>query len=358
MHVDMKGKKSVLKIGRKIIGPGQPVFVVAEISANHLQNLSRAKKLVELACKAGADAVKIQTYTADTLTLNSSKEQFQIKVNAAWKGRTLYQLYKKAYMPWEWYGPLEKIAKRYGKILFSTAYDDSSVDFLEKMNTPVYKIASFELPDIELLKKVAKTKKPVIISRGMASLAELSEAVSVLRRYGAKQIAILHCVSSYPAKPEEMNLATISDIAKRFKVVSGLSDHSLTISAAAASVALGARIIEKHFTLRRADGGFDSAFSLEPQELKEMVKAIRETEKAIGKISCKTGKGENENKPFRRSLWIIRSVKKGEKFTKENIGRFRPGQGLPIKFLPKVLGRRAKKDIDFATPLSWPLIDK
>jgi pseudaminic acid synthase len=354
----MKGKKIILKIGRKIIGHGQSVFIVAEISANHLQNLSRAKKLVELACRAGADAVKIQTYTPDTLTLNSSKEQFQIKVNTAWKGRTLYQLYKKAYMPWEWYGPLEKITKRYGKILFSTAYDDLSVDFLEKMNTPVYKIASFELPDVELLKKVAKTKKPVIISRGMASLAELSEAISVLKRSGAKQIAVLHCVSSYPAKPEEMNLKTVPDIAKKFKVVSGLSDHSLTISAAVASVALGANIIEKHFTLRRADGGFDAAFSLEPKELKEMIKAIRETEKAIGKVSYKTGKRENENKPFRRSLWAVRSVKKGEKFTLENVGRFRPGHGLPIKFLPKIFGKKAKKDIDFATPLEWSLIGK
>lgn len=346
------------KIGNRTVGPGYPVLVVAEMSCNHQQSFKRAKKIIKTACELGAGAIKLQTYTADTMTLNSRTEPFQIKVNPAWKGRTLYDLYKQAYTPWEWHAELKKIAESYGIPLFSTAYDDTAVDFLEKLGVPVHKVASFELTDLELLKKMAKTGKPVIISRGMSTSVELSEAIFTLRTNGASEIALLHCVSSYPAKPEEMNLATIPDIQKRFGVISGLSDHTLTTSAVVASVVLGACIIEKHFTLSRADGGFDAAYSLEPKELEELIKAVRDVEKAIGKVSYEPGRGESENIVFRRSLWATKPIKKGEKFTRENIGRFRPGNGLAVKFLPEILGKVAKEDIEVSVPMSWNLIKK
>jgi len=344
------------KIGKREVGEAQPVFVVAEISGNHNQNFKRAKELVKSACQCGADAVKLQTYTPDTLTIDSSKKWFRVKVNSAWKGKTLYELYKEAYTPWEWQPKLKKIANSYGIPLFSTPFDETSVDFLEKMGVPAYKIASFEIVDIELLKKVAQTKKPVIISRGMSSLPELKLAVSTLRKYGTPSIAILHCVSSYPAKPEEMNLATISDIKKRFGVITGLSDHSLSPLVPVVAVALGASIIEKHFTLSRADGGSDAAFSLEPEEFKELVKSVRETEKVIGRVRYGAGKKESENIVFRRSLFVVKDIKKGEKFTHENIRCIRPGYGLQPRFLSKALGRKAKKDIKRDTPLNWSLI--
>jgi len=349
-------KKICFKIGNKIVGPGQPVLIVAELSCNHNQSFERAKEIVETACKLGAGAIKIQTYTADTMTLDSKKEPFQVKVNPAWKGRTLHDLYKVAFTPWEWDAKLKKIVASFGVPFFSTAYDDSAVDFLEKLGVSAYKIASFENTDLELLKRVAKTKKPVIISRGMSTLAELSEAISTLRENSASEIAVLHCISSYPAKPEEMNLATIPDFQERFNVVPGLSDHTLTTSIAVAAVALGACIIEKHLTLRRSDGGFDAAYSLEPKEFEELVKAVRDVEKAIGKVSYKVGRGESKNIVFKRSLWVVKPIKKGEKFTRQNIGRFRPGHGLAIKFLPQILGKRAKKDIEATTPLSWDFI--
>jgi pseudaminic acid synthase len=348
--------KVSFKIGNRTVGSGYPVLVIAEVSANHLQDIERAKRIVKAACEAGAGAIKLQTYTAETLTLNSDKEPFQIKVNPAWRGRTLYELYKFGYMPWEWQIELKKIAESYGVPLFSTVYDDSSVDFLEKLHVPAYKIASFEMTDLELLKKVAKTKKPIIIARGMSTLLELHEAIDTLRKNGASEISVLHCISSYPAQPGEMNLATIPDIGKRFGVVPGLSDHTITNSIPVAAVALGACIIEKHFTLSRADGGFDAAFSLEPKELKELVVAIKETEEAIGKVSYEIGKEEMENVIFKRSLWVIKPMKKGEKFTKENIGRFRPGHGVAIKLLPRILGKKANQDIETNTPMSIDFI--
>lgn len=352
----VKTNKLAFKIGKRKIGKGNPVFIIAEISGNHNQDFKKAKKLVEEACKAGVDAVKLQTYTPDTLTINSSKKWFQIKVNPSWKGKTLYQLYKEAYTPWEWQPKLKKIAENYGVPLFSTPYDKTAVDFLEKMNVSAYKVASFEIGDIELLKKIASTKKPVIISRGMASIEEIRLALKTLRENGAFKIAVLHCVSSYPAKIEEMNLATIPDIKKRFNVVSGLSDHSLGIVAAITSVPLGASIIEKHFTLNRKDGGPDAAFSLEPSELKELVESVREAEKAIGGIHYGVGEKESENIIFRRSLFVVKNMKVGEKFSRENIRSIRPGYGLAPKFLPKVLGKKAAKNIEQGTPLNWNLI--
>lgn len=344
------------KIKNKRIGPGYPTFIVAEISGNHNQSFARAKEMVKIACERGADAIKLQTYTPDTLTIDCSNKWFQVKVNPAWKGKTLYELYKTAYTPWEWQPELKKIAASYGVPLFSTAYDKTAVDFLEKMGVSAYKIASFEVTDVELLKKVAQTKKPVIISRGMTSLDELELAISILRKNGATEILVLHCVSSYPAKPEEMNLATIPDIKKRFGVIVGLSDHTLGTSVAVASVVLGASIIEKHFTLRRADGGPDAAFSLEPEEFKELIKSVREVEKAIGKVHYGAGKRESENIVFRRSLFVVEDIKAGEKFTRKNVRCIRPGYGLASKYLSEILGKKSKKSIKRGTPLKWDLI--
>ncbi len=345
------------KIGNKTIGDNQPVFVIVDISANHLQNFDKAKELVKTACELGVGAVKLQAYLPETITLNSNKEPFLVKVNDAWKDRTLYELYQEAFTPFEWHAELAEIARSYGVPLFSTAYDNTAVDFLEEMQVPAYKIASFELTDLEFLKKVAQTKKPVVISRGMSTLEELTEAIETLKDNGAENIALLHCLSSYPAKVEEMNLLTITDIAKRFNVVPGLSDHTLTTSLAVASVALGAKVIEKHFTLRRADGGVDAAFSLEPKEMEKLLREVEEVEKALGKVSYQLGEREAENKQFRRSLWATKAIKKGEQFTKKNIGSFRPADGLAPKLLPSILGKKATRDIDFATPLSEDLIE-
>jgi len=345
------------KIGNREIGLGNPVFIVAEMSANHNQNFERAKQIVKAACQCGVDAIKLQTYTPDTMTIDCSNKWFQVDVNPAWKGRTLYELYKMTYTPWEWQPEIKKIAESYGVPLFSTAYDETAVDFLEKMNVPAYKIASFEVTDIELLKKVAKTKKPVIISRGMASLDELGLAISTLRENNASDIAVLHCVSSYPAKPEEMNLATIPDIKKRFGVISGLSDHTLGISTAIASVVLGASIIEKHLTLKRADNGPDAAFSLEPKELEDLVKSVREAEKTVGRPYYASGKRESENIVFRKSLFIVKDMKKGEEISRENVRCIRPDYGLAPKYLIEVLGKKIKKDVQRGTPLNWSLID-
>ncbi len=342
--------------GIRLIGPGQPVFIVAEMSSNHAQNIDKAFKIIKAAAEAGADAVKIQTYTPDTITIDSNKEYFQIKVNNAWKGQTLYNLYKKTYLPWEWQPKLKKYAEKMGLVLFSSPFDAKAVDFLEKMKVGLYKVASFEIIDTILLKRIGKTKKPVIMSRGMASLDEIKLALKTLRSSGVPNVAILHCISSYPAKSEEMNLLTISDLAKRFKVVSGLSDHTLTNSVAIAAVALGASIIEKHFTLRRADGGPDAAFSIEPKELKELVGSIRGIERSFGKSCYGVGDKESENKIFRRSLFVVRDIKNKERFTKENVRSIRPGHGLEPKYFDKILRKRARKDIEKGTPLSWDLI--
>ena len=345
-----------LKIGERKVGPGQPVFVIAELSGNHNQSFERAREMVKVACDCGVDAIKLQTYTADTLTIDSDKEWFQVKVNPAWRGENLYQLYQKAYTPWEWQPELKKIAQDRGVILFSTPYDETAVEFLEKMEVPAYKVSSFEVTDTGLLKKIASTKKPVIMSRGMASLEELELAISTLRESGTEEVAILHCISSYPARPEEMNLATIADIRKRFGTVVGLSDHSLGITASVASVALGASIIEKHFTLRRDDGGCDASFSLEPEEFKELIKSVREVEKAMGKVQYGAGKKESENIVFRRSLFVVKDMKEGEEFSSENVRYIRPGYGLALKFLPEILGKKARIDIERGTPLSHDLI--
>lgn len=351
-------KPFIIKTSKKkiIIGSGSPVFIVAEMSGNHNQSLERALKLIDVAAEAGVDAVKIQTYTADTLTIDSDKKWFQVKVNDAWKGQTLYSLYQKTYTPWAWQPKLKKRAQSKGLLLFSTPFDSSAVDFLEKMKVPLYKVASFEVVDIPLLEKIGKTRKPVILSRGMATLAEIKLAIKTLRGAGCPQVAILHCVSSYPAKPEQMNLATIPDIAKKFKVATGLSDHTLGTTTAITSVALGAAIIEKHYTLARSDGGSDAEFSLEPEELKTLVKSVREAEAAIGRPTYIAGRKESENIIFRKSLFVVKDIKRGEAFTRENLRCIRPGYGILPKYYKKVLGKIAKKSVKRGTPLKYGMI--
>ncbi len=354
----MKKMKFKIKSSKKTveIGPGQPVFIIAEMSANHGHNIKKAFKIIDAAADAGVDAIKLQTYTADTITIDSDKKYFQVKVNDAWKGQTLHSLYKKAFTPWEWQPKLKKYAESKGLICFSTPFDPTAVDFLEKMNVSLYKVASFEVVDIPLLEKIGKTRKPVIMSRGMASLKEVRLAVKTLKKFGCPALVLLHCVSSYPAKYEEMNLATIPGLAKKFGVPIGISDHSPGITVPIASVALGASVIEKHLTLSRADGGPDAMFSLEPREFKEMVQSVRNAEKTIGRPSYGTGVKESENIIFRKSLFVVENIKKGEKFTNKNVRSIRPGHGLEPKYFNQVIGRRSKRDIERGTPLKRSFI--
>lgn len=342
----------MIRVGKRKVGKGEPVFVIAEISGNHNHSIDRAKDIINAAAEAGADAIKLQTYTPDTITIDSDKPEFVVKMGRDWKGKTLYQLYGEAYTPWEWHAELFAYAKAKGLVCFSTPFDPTAVDFLEKLKQPVYKVASFEIVDIPLLERIGKTRKPVIMSRGMASLNELRLAVKTLRSFGTKDIVLLQCVSAYPADPDDMNLATIPDMAKRFSVGAGLSDHSLTNDAAIAAVSLGACVIEKHLTLRREDGGPDSSFSLEPVEFASLVRSIRAVERAIGRPSYKPTKGEKDNVQFRRSLFVVKHIKRGEKFTPDNVRSIRPGNGLPPKLYRQVIGRRAARDIERATPLS------
>ncbi len=357
-------KKLEFKIGKKMIGPGHPCFIVAEISANHNQSFEKAVKIIESCAKAGADAIKLQTYTPDTMTIDSDKKWFVVggKDNPeSWKGKTLYSLYQTAYTPWEWQPKLKKIAENLGMILFSTPFDPSAVDFLESMNVACYKIASYETNDIPLLKRIAKTKKPVIMSIGFATLPEIKLALETLRKNGANDIAILHCVTSYSDNPNEadINLETMRNLQKRFGVVAGFSDNNAGIEIPIVAAMAGASIIEKHIIIKRKEGGPDALFSLEPQELKTMVEKIRFAKKAMGKVHYgPNNEAERYNKRFRRSLFVVKDMKKGDKFTSKNVRSIRPADGLHTKFLEKILGKRATKDIERGTPLSWSLINK
>lgn len=346
-----------IKIGNRSIGSDQPVFIVAELSGNHNQDFDIAVDAVKAVKECGADAIKLQTYTADTITIDCDNEYFQIKQGTIWDGKTLYKLYKEAYTPWEWQPKLKKIAEELGLICFSSPFDKTAVDFLEKMDVPVYKVASFELVDIPLLRKIAQTGKPIIMSTGMATLGEIDEAVKTIYKAGGNQLALLKCTSAYPAEPAEMNLRTIPHLAEAFGVPTGLSDHTLGIAVPIAAVALGACIIEKHFTLSRQDPGPDSAFSLEPQEFMEMVHAIRTAEKALGKVSYEITENQKTSRVFRRSLFIVKDIEKDEKFTEENICSIRPGHGLKPKYINDVLGKKAKKQLKKGTPLSWRLVE-
>jgi N-acetylneuraminate synthase len=345
-----------IEIGKRRIGRGSPAYCIAEVSANHNQDFSQAVRIIEAAKDAGADAVKLQTYTADTMTLRSDKECFRITGGTLWDGRNFYDLYQLAFTPWEWQPKLKEIAGELGMDLFSSAFDDSAVDFLERMDVPAHKVASFELVDLGLIEKMARTGKPLIMSTGMASEEEISEAIAAARGAGATQIALLKCTSAYPASPEEANLLTIPEMAHRFDCPVGLSDHTMGIAVPVVAVALGACIIEKHLCLRRADGGPDGAFSLEPQEFKAMVEAVRTAEKALGVVQFASGPREANSRKFRRSLFVVEDIKKGELFTKQNVRSIRPADGLHPRHFQEVLGKRAACDVERGTPLSWALV--
>jgi len=345
-----------IKIAGRAIGQGSPVYVIAELSANHNRSFDHALRLVHAAKDASADAVKLQTYTADTLTLRSDREYFRIAGGTLWDGRTLHDLYEEAFMPWEWQPKLKQAAEDLGLHLFSSAFDDTAVDFLEQMNVPAHKLASFELVDVGLIRKMARTGKPLIMSTGMASEAEIDEAVQAARAAGANQIALLKCTSAYPSPPEEANLRTIPELARRYECPSGLSDHTMGIAVPVAAVALGACIVEKHICLSRADGGPDSAFSLEPQEFKAMVDAVRVAEKALGSVRFAPGVHEASGLQFRRSLFVVENVKGGDVFTKSNVRSIRQANGLHPRHLGEVLGERAACDIERGTPLQWNLV--
>jgi pseudaminic acid synthase len=341
--------------GRKI-GPGNPTYIIAEMSANHNQDFEQAIKIIEKAREAGADAIKVQTYTADTLTIDSDEECFRVGGGTLWDDRTLYELYGEAYTPWEWQPKLKAAATDLGLAFFSSPFDFSAVDFLEDMGVPCYKVASFELVDIPLIEKIARTGKPIIMSTGLASLEEIKTAVDVASSAGAEQIALLKCTSAYPAPPEEMNLRTIPHLAETFGVPTGLSDHTLGTVVPVAAVSLGACIVEKHFALSRESPGPDSAFSLEPEEFKAMVDAIRTAEKALGQVDYTVGEFESKSLVFRRSLFVVEDVKAGEVFTERNVRSIRPGHGLAPKFLKDVLGRKAGCDVQRGTPFHWGLL--
>ena len=344
-------------IGDRRIGIGHPVYVVAELSANHHQRYEQAMRLVAAAADAGADAVKLQTYTADTLTLDSDRPEFRIGAGTIWEGRTLHDLYSEAFTPWEWQPRLKAEAERRGLALFSTPFDPTAVDFLEGMQVPAYKIASFELVDLPLIRRAAATGKPLILSTGMATREEIAEAVATVRATGNDQIALLKCTSAYPSPPEAMNLRTIPDLAATFGVPAGLSDHTLGIAVPVAAVALGAAIVEKHFTLSRDLGGPDASFSLEPAEFKAMVEAIRTANKALGEAVYGPQPDETPNLAFRRSLFVVADIAAGEPLTADNVRSIRPGHGLAPKHLDTVLGRRAARAIPRGTPLAWELLE-
>jgi pseudaminic acid synthase len=346
-----------MRIGEREIGAGQPAFIVAELSANHHHSIGEALKLVDAAANAGADAVKLQTYTPDTLTIDCDREPFHIGKGTLWEGKTLYQLYGEAFTPWDWHAQIKEVAERRGLTFFSTPFDATAVDFLETLDVPCHKISSFEILDLALIKRAAATGKPLILSTGMATLAEIEQAVHTARAGGASAIALLKCTSAYPANPREINLRSIPHLAAAFNVTVGLSDHTLGIAVPLAAVALGATIIEKHLTLSRSAPGPDSAFSLEPHELKAMVEAVRIVHDALGEVSYALGAEEARSRAFRRSLYVVRDIRAGEPLSEENVRSIRPDGGLLPMYLPVVLGRRASRDLERGTPLDWTCVD-
>lgn len=348
--------KKDIRINKSVIGTGNPCYIIAEMSANHNKSFEHAIKIVEMAKEIGADAVKLQTYAPDTITIDCRNKWFRIGPDNHWSGRNLYDLYKEAHTPWEWVPKLKEKADEIGIDLFSTPFDFSAVDYLEKMKMPAYKIASFEIVDLPLIEYIAKTGKPIIMSTGMAKISEIEEAVEVVKKAENTQLVLLKCLSAYPSPPNEMNLKTINNLSETFAVPSGLSDHSLGIGAAIAGVVLGASIIEKHFTLSRKIKGPDSEFSLEPDEFKELIRNIRIAEDAIGDVHYGIMGHESANRVFRRSLFVVKDVKTGDPVTPENLRSIRPGYGLHPKYLPEAMGRKFRKDIPKGTPLSWKLI--
>ncbi len=345
------------KIADKLIGRDHPPFVIAEMSGNHNQSLARALEIVEAAAKSGAHALKIQTYTPDTMTLDLDEREFHISdPDSLWAGTSLYKLYGEAYTPWEWHKPIFDRARELGIIAFSTPFDDTAVDFLESLDVPCYKIASFENTDLPLIRRVAATGKPLIISTGMASVAELDETVRAAREAGCKDLILLKCTSTYPATPKNTNLMTIPHLRELFGCEVGLSDHTMGIGVSVASVALGATVIEKHFTLNRADGGVDSTFSMEPAEMAQLVLETERAWQALGQVSYGPTEKEQKSIVFRRSLYVVKDLKAGDALTTENVRAIRPGFGLPTKYLEQVLGKTLKQDVRRGTALGWELI--
>jgi N-acetylneuraminate synthase len=347
---------SEISIAGRRIGPGHPPYVIAEMSGNHNGDISRAVALLEAAKAAGADAVKLQTYTADTITIDHDGPGFRIE-GGLWNGRTLYELYEKAHTPWEWHPRLFAKARELGIALFSSPFDPTAVELLEKLEAPAYKIASFEIVDLPLIQRVARTGRPMVISTGMASLDEIGEAIEAARGAGCREIAVLHCTSGYPTPPKDSNLRTIGDLAASFDVVSGLSDHTRNVAVPIAAVALGASLIEAHLTLRRADRGEDAEFSLEPEELTAMISGCRTAWTALGRVNYELEASEKGNKIFRRSLYAVKDIPAGAQLTAENVRSIRPGFGLPPKHLPDILGRRAGRSIARGTPINWSLLE-
>jgi pseudaminic acid synthase len=345
----------LIKIKDRFIGEGQPTYIIAEMSANHAGDFNRAIEIIHAAKEAGADCIKIQTYTPDTMTIDCDKEYFKI-TKGTWKGENLYKLYQKAYTPWEWQARLKEEADKIGIDFLSTPFDKTAVDFLEELGVDFYKIASFEVVDIPLIKYIASKGKPIIMSTGMAKLGEIEEAVNAVKSQGNENLCLLKCSSAYPAVPEDMNLKTIKHLEETFEVIAGLSDHSLGSIGAVTAVALGAKVVEKHFCISREIENPDSSFSMEPGEFKKMVEDIRSAERAVGKVSFEVSEREETNRVFRRSIFIVKDIKKGEVFTEENIRVIRPGYGLAPKYYEDVIGKTASKDIERGTPLDWSMV--
>lgn len=345
-----------IKIGSRYAGEDERAFIVAEVSANHLQDYDRAEAIIRAAAEAGADAVKLQTYTPDTITLDCDNEYFQITQGTIWDGTSLHKLYAEAYTPWEWQPKLKKYAERLGLECFSSPFDATAVDFMQEMNMPAYKIASFEINDFPLIRKVAKIGKPVIIATGIAYLEDIERALQVCKEEGNDQVILLKCTSTYPSPYEDMNLKVIPNMAQVFDCTTGLSDHSMGSAVAVASVALGAKMVEKHLTLSRADGGPDAVFSMEPAEFKRMVDEIRIVEKALGKVTYELTDQQKRSREDGRSLFAVKDIKEGETFTEENVRSIRPAFGMHPMYYERILGQKAKSDIAKGTPMDWKYI--
>ena len=341
-----------ISIDGRRIGPDYPPYIIAEVSANHNGKLENALKLLEIAKEAGADAVKLQTYTADTITLDCDKEDFQIR-GGLWDGNTLYSLYQQAYTPWEWHKALFEKAKSLGLTIFSSPFDATAIELLESLDAPAYKIASFEAIDLPLIQIAARTKKPLIISTGMANQDEIQEAIEAAKEAGCTELAILHCVSGYPTPADQYNLRTVADMTERFECVVGLSDHTIENITAITSIAMGAAIVEKHFTLDRQGGGPDDSFSLEPEELSALCRDTKMAWQALGKVNYTLTEAEKGNVQFRRSLYAVKNIKKGDLLTTKNVKSIRPGFGLAPKFLPEILGKVSTDDIEYGSPIKW-----
>ena len=345
-----------IRIGKRYVGEGEKTFVVAEVSANHLQDYGRAEAIIKAAAQAGADAVKLQTYTPDTITLDCDNDYFQITQGTIWDGTTLHKLYEEAYTPWEWQPRLMEYANGLGLECFSSPFDATAVDFMKEMDMPAYKVASFEINDIPLIRKIAGLGKPVILATGIAYLEDMERALQVCKEEGNEQVVLLKCTSAYPSPYEEMNLKVIPNMAQVFDCITGLSDHSMGTAAAVASVALGAKMVEKHLTLSRADGGPDGAFSMEPDEFRKMVDEIRIVEKALGKVTYELTEKQKRSREDGRSLFVVKNMKEGEIFTEENVRSIRPAFGLHTMYFDEIMGRRARTDISKGTPLDWKLV--